>query len=149
MGKSREQRKEIMLEANILEALDHPYILSYRECYENKMEMLCIVTEYCEKGTLEDEIQRRKGDWYKGIAPQYFDNMEVLTLFTHILLAVKHLHNRKIIHRDLKAENIFVMENGELKVGDFGTSLQLNPTDKQCMTVIGQKQYISPEIFDH
>ena len=56
MKKTREQRREIMLEAYILEALDHPYILKYYECYENKMEMLCIVTEYCDKGTLEQEI---------------------------------------------------------------------------------------------
>ena len=44
-------------------------------------------------------------------------------MFTQILLAVKHLHNRKIIHRDLKAENIYIRENGDLIVGDLGHSL--------------------------
>ena len=45
-----------MKEPNILEALEFPYILKYMECFENKMEMLCIVTEFCNCGSLEEEI---------------------------------------------------------------------------------------------
>lgn len=43
-------------------------------------------------------------------------------------LAVKHIHDRKIIHRDLKCQNIFLMKSGRIKLGDFGIAKVLNNT---------------------
>ena len=64
-----------------------------------------------------------------------------------ICLALKHLHDRKILHRDLKSENIFSMNKGNLlKLGDFGISKNLSHTSAKAMTRIGTPYYLSPEL---
>lgn len=61
-------------------------------------------------------------------------------------MAVKHVHDRKILHRDLKTQNIFLMKNGMLKLGDFGIARLLNTTSDLATTVVGTPYYLSPEI---
>ncbi len=53
-------------------------------------------------------------------AKDYFTEDQVLYWFTQICLALKHCHDRKILHRDIKAQNIFLMKTGIIKLGDFG-----------------------------
>lgn len=59
---------------------------------------------------------------------QWFTEEQVLNWFTQICLAVKHCHDRKVIHRDLKAANIFLTKRGMCKLGDFGISRVLSNT---------------------
>jgi serine/threonine protein kinase len=66
-------------------------------------------------------------------------------MITQLLLGLKYLHNRKILHRDLSARNIFVDRDGDLKIGDFGTA-KLMTRDKY-KTIIGTLNYMSPEIL--
>lgn len=54
------------------------------------------------------------------VAKDYFSEDQILYWFTQICLALKHCHDRKILHRDIKAQNIFLMKNGIVKLGDFG-----------------------------
>ena len=61
-------------------------------------------------------------------------------------LALKHMHDRKIIHRDIKSENIFLNRDNTVKVGDFGISKSLASTLAQARTRIGTPYYLSPEI---
>lgn len=61
-------------------------------------------------------------------------------------LAVKHVHDRKILHRDIKAQNVFMVKNGLLKLGDFGIARVLNQTSEMAATVVGTPYYLSPEI---
>ena len=56
--------------------------------------------------------QREKGGW--------LTEDHILNLFTQICLAIKHIHDRKILHRDLKSQNIFLTRSGIAKLGDFG-----------------------------
>lgn len=77
---------------------------------------------------------------------QFFSEETVLTWFTQICLAVKHVHDRKILHRDIKAQNVFMMKNGLLKLGDFGIARVLNSTTDMAATVVGTPYYLSPEI---
>ena len=57
-----------------------------------------------------------------------FKQSQVLDWFTQICLAIKHIHDRKIIHRDLKTHNIFLTNEGKIKLGDFGIARPLNLT---------------------
>lgn len=70
----------------------------------------------------------------------------MLNWFTQICLAVKHVHDRKILHRDIKAQNVFMMKSGMLKLGDFGIARVLSTTSEMAATVVGTPYYLSPEI---
>lgn len=59
---------------------------------------------------------------------------------------MKHVHDRKILHRDLKTQNIFLTSNGMIKVGDFGIAKVLSNTKELARTQIGTPYYFSPEI---
>jgi NIMA (never in mitosis gene a)-related kinase len=61
-------------------------------------------------------------------------------------LALKHVHERKIIHRDIKTQNVFMMANGMAKLGDFGVARVMSNTKDMAATVIGTPYYLSPEI---
>jgi len=72
----------------------------------------------------------------------------ILHCFTQICLAIKHLHDRKIIHRDLKSQNIFMTQGGMVKLGDFGIARVLNSTRENAATIVGTPYYLSPEIVE-
>jgi NIMA (never in mitosis gene a)-related kinase len=61
-------------------------------------------------------------------------------------LGIKHIHDRKILHRDLKTQNIFMNQNGTVKIGDFGIARVLQHTYDCAQTAIGTPYYLSPEI---
>jgi NIMA (never in mitosis gene a)-related kinase len=63
-----------------------------------------------------------------------------------ICFAVKYLHDKKILHRDLKLSNIFISSNGDIKLGDFGIAKVLSNTDEFTKTIVGTPYYLSPEI---
>jgi len=70
----------------------------------------------------------------------------VLEWFTQICLGLKHIHDRKILHRDLKGQNIFLTKQGIVKIGDFGIAKVLSTTMQNARTVVGTPYYLSPEI---
>lgn len=61
-------------------------------------------------------------------------------------LGLKHIHDRKILHRDLKGQNVFLTKQGIVKIGDFGIAKVLKNTMQNAKTVVGTPYYISPEI---
>jgi|EP01049_Picozoa_sp_SAG25_P007204 NIMA (never in mitosis gene a)-related kinase len=71
----------------------------------------------------------------------------ILNWFVQICLAMKHVHDRKVLHRDIKTQNIFLTQGGTvIKVGDFGISKVLKDTDQKAKTQVGTPYYLSPEI---
>lgn len=61
-------------------------------------------------------------------------------------MAVLLIHNRNIIHRDIKAQNIFLTEDGLLKLGDFGISRRLDKKDHRATTACGTPYFMPPEV---
>ncbi|EAR89595.1 Serine/Threonine kinase domain protein (macronuclear) [Tetrahymena thermophila SB210] len=133
------EKQETVREAHILEALNHPCIVKFREVYKTK-KALCIVMDFCDGGDLAKKIQDYKG--------KFIPENQILDWFTQICLALKHIHDRKIVHRDLKTQNIFLMKDNALKVGDFGIAKVLRHTRENCKTMVGTPYYISPEILE-
>lgn len=82
--------------------------------------------------------KRQKGEW--------FTETEIMNWFLQICLALEHVHQRKILHRDLKSQNIFLTSNNTIKLGDFGISKVLENTMDVAMTVQGTPYYMSPEV---
>lgn len=98
------ERKETLREAKILEVLQHPNIVRFREVYKTKKGKLCIVMDYADGGDLQGRIKEKyKTREQNGGTLQYWDENHVLNWFTQICLALKHVHDRKILHRDLKS----------------------------------------------
>lgn len=74
---------------------------------------------------------------------------QILNLFTQICLAIKHIHDRKILHRDLKSQNVFLTKQGIVKLGDFGIAKVLQSTADHAKTIVGTPYYLSPEIIEN
>lgn len=140
---SDQEKKETLLEAKILEKLDHSNIIGFKEVFLAKKPTftLNIVTDYADGGDLNSKIKGQKG--------KHFSENQILDWFTQICLALKHIHDKKILHRDLKSQNIFMTENGMIKLGDFGIAKCLEYTWQKAMTVVGTPYYLSPEIVNN
>ncbi|XP_067451228.1 interferon-induced very large GTPase 1-like isoform X3 [Thunnus thynnus] len=95
--------------------------------------------DYCEGGDLLEKIKSQKGE--------LFSEDQILDWFVQICLALKHIHDRKILHRDIKPQNIFLTKDETVQLGDFGVSRVLNSSKELATTFIGTPLYLSPEIW--
>jgi NIMA (never in mitosis gene a)-related kinase len=120
----------------------HPYIIKFKEVYVTRSDKLVLVMEYAQGGDLSKRISEQKS---RG---RYFEEELILDWFTQICLAIKHVHDRKIIHRDIKGQNIFLTSTNKCKLGDFGIARALTSTLEKVKTVIGTPYYLSPEIIE-
>jgi NIMA (never in mitosis gene a)-related kinase 1/4/5 len=135
----RKQKEEALNEVHVLKSMRHPYIVTYRESFMDKR-CLCIVMDYADGGDMYGKIAKQKQSG-KG-----FPESMIIDWFVQICLAIKHMHDRKILHRDLKTQNVFLTSKGEVKIGDFGISRVLQHTYDCAQTAIGTPYYLSPEI---
>ena len=76
---------------------------------------------------------------------QYFEENELLDWFIQILLALKCIHEKKILHRDIRLSNIFLIKD-MAKLGNFGVAKSLSPTIKYAKTIVTKPQYLAPEV---
>ena len=135
---------EIQNEINILKTLSHPNIVKIYEFYDSPLNYY-IVTEFCKKGELFSYIKNE------------YKETQLSVLFYQVFSGLVYLHEKKILHRDLKLENIMVSEierdivTGEeyfwIKIIDFGTAkiFEKNRAEK---AVIGSSYYIAPEVLN-
>jgi len=72
----------------------------------------------------------------------------VQSYIAQIVNALKYLHQHKVIHRDLKLGNLFLNENMEIKLGDFGLATKLEYEGEKKKTICGTPNYIAPEILE-
>ncbi|XP_038182636.1 serine/threonine-protein kinase Nek1 isoform X9 [Arvicola amphibius] len=137
---SGKERQESRREVAVLANMKHPNIVQYKESFEENGS-LYIVMDYCEGGDLFKRINAQKG--------ALFQEDQILDWFVQICLALKHVHDRKILHRDIKSQNIFLTKDGTVQLGDFGIARVLNSTVELARTCIGTPYYLSPEICEN
>uniref|UniRef100_A0A669P7L2 Serine/threonine-protein kinase Nek11 n=1 Tax=Phasianus colchicus TaxID=9054 RepID=A0A669P7L2_PHACC len=132
---------EANLEAQLLSKLDHPAIVKFYASFVER-DSFCIITEYCEGGDLDYKIQEYKE------SGKLFTQRQIIEWFIQLLLGVNYMHERRILHRDLKTKNIF-LKNNLLKIGDFGVSCLLMGSCDLATTFTGTPYYMSPEALKH
>ncbi|KAL1254689.1 hypothetical protein QQF64_016918 [Cirrhinus molitorella] len=137
---SNKERQESRKEVAVLANMSHPNIVQYKESFEESG-CLYIVMDYCEGGDLFKKINNQRGT--------LFPEEQILDWFVQICLALKHVHDRKILHRDIKSQNIFLTKDGTIQLGDFGIARVLNSTVELARTCIGTPYYLSPEICEN
>ncbi|XP_023230020.1 serine/threonine-protein kinase SIK2-like isoform X4 [Centruroides sculpturatus] len=127
---------KVYREIQIMKLLSHPHIIKLYQVMETK-NMIYLVSEYASGGEIFDYIATH-GRMTETKARQRF---------WQILSAVQYCHNRRIVHRDLKAENLLLDSNMNVKIADFGFSNFYSVT-QQLATWCGSPPYAAPEVFE-
>ena len=143
-----EDKQQIFNEANIMKKLNHPNIILFKEVINDvKLDYVYIVMEYADDGDLNKKIKSRE-KMKCSENDKLFPEEVILKYFIQICKGLNYIHSKNIIHRDIKSQNIFLMKNGTIKIGDFGIAKTLTKTISNAMTVIGTPYYFSPEIIN-
>ena len=126
------------LEIALLRSLSHPNITRYYSSFVHERH-LHIVIEYAEGGDLSDAIRQQKG--------VLFPEPTIINWTKQLCSALAYIHGKRILHRDIKAQNVFLTgDRQNVKLGDFGVATLLQSTQAMAKTVIGTPHYLSPEI---
>ncbi|XP_056910976.1 misshapen-like kinase 1 isoform X1 [Takifugu flavidus] len=145
MDVTEEEEEEIKAEINMLKKYSHHRnIATYYGAFVKKSppghdDQLWLVMEFCGAGSVTDLVKNTKGsslkeDWIAYICRE-------------ILRGLSHLHAHKVIHRDIKGQNVLLTENAEVKLVDFGVSAQLDRTVGRRNTFIGTPYWMAPEVI--
>ena len=141
------ERNRIVQEINILRELHHPNIVKYYDrIIDHKNTKLYIVMEYCPGGDLSQLIKRNRK------INQYFSEDIIWKIFAQVSSALYACHTYKggiILHRDIKPSNIFIDQDNNIKLGDFGLSRILNQDISFAVSRVGTPYYMSPEQIDN
>ena len=116
--------------------ISHPFLLKLEYAFETK-DYLAFAMEYCSGGELFFHLRKVKR-MSEEMARFYF---------WEICLAIEYLHNRGIIYRDIKPENIFLDHEGHIRIGDFGLSKPDMDTNELTYSFCGSPEYMPPEII--
>ncbi|XP_043374173.1 serine/threonine-protein kinase Nek4 isoform X4 [Dermochelys coriacea] len=138
---SSRERKAAEQEAQLLSQLKHPNIVTYRESWEAEDGLLYIVMGFCEGGDLYHKLKEQKG--------KPLPENQVVEWFVQIAMALQYLHEKHILHRDLKTQNVFLTRTNIIKVGDLGIARVLENQYDMASTLIGTPYYMSPELFSN
>ncbi|KAK7500491.1 hypothetical protein BaRGS_00008398 [Batillaria attramentaria] len=131
----------VLKEASILSRLKHPHIVAFHDSFMDKdQQHVCIIQDYCDGGTLADRIQDAAS------SGNILREKQIMQWFIQIVMAVQYIHSQKVLHRDLKTENVFLTKKNVVKIGDFGISKILDSTIDVAKTVVGTPSYLSPEL---
>ena len=135
----RRGQQESVNEVKILASLDFPYIVKYFDSFiENKT--LHIVMEYCDKGDLSQAIRNQMG--------RLLPEPKVWKFFIQMCLGLEYVHSRKILHRDIKSMNVFLVRDDVIRIGDLGVAKVLANTAAFAHTMVGTPYYLSPELCE-
>jgi len=145
MDVTEDEEEEIKLEINVLKKYSHHrniatyYGAFIKKSPPGKDDQLWLVMEYCGAGSVTDLVksmkaQSLKEDWIAYICRE-------------VLRGLTHLHACKVIHRDIKGQNVLLTDNAEVKLVDFGVSAQLDRTIGRRNTFIGTPYWMAPEVI--
>ncbi|XP_055088521.1 serine/threonine-protein kinase PLK1 isoform X1 [Periophthalmus magnuspinnatus] len=130
------QREKMSSEIAIHKSLNHPNVVGFHGFFEDD-DFVFVVLELCRRRSLLELHKRRKA----------VTEPEARYLMMQLLKGVQYLHNNRIIHRDLKLGNIFLNDDMDLKIGDFGLATKIEFDGERKKTLCGTPNYIAPEVL--
>ncbi|CAA9994528.1 unnamed protein product [Nesidiocoris tenuis] len=145
MDVTEDEEEEIKLEINVLKKYsNHRNIATYYGAFikmsaPGKDDQLWLVMEYCGAGSVTDLVKSTKG--------QSLKEEWIAYICREILRGLSYLHTNKVIHRDIKGQNVLLTDNAEVKLVDFGVSAQLDRTIGRRNTFIGTPYWMAPEVI--
>jgi len=133
---SEKMQAKFFGEIQVQKTMVHPNIVRFVECFEDTRNIYLIL-ELCPNKSLVEMLRRR----------QRMTEPETRLFMLQTLGALKYMHGKRVIHRDLKLGNIFLDEGMNIKIGDFGlAALLVSDTDRKT-TMCGTPNYIAPEVL--
>ena len=135
------ERQNSLNEIRLLASINHKNIISYKESFYNEEnQTLNIILEYADDGDLQTKIISKKKFGC------FFEEKTIWSIFIQMVKGLNELHKKKIIHRDLKSVNIFLMKNGVCKLGDLNVAKVVE--NGLLRTQTGTPYFASPEIWE-
>lgn len=139
---AEDEVEDIIQEISILSELHSPYVTQYHGSYLKGSD-LWIVMEFCSGGSCGDLMK-----------PGLIGEEYISIIIRELLLGLEYLHGDKKLHRDIKAANVLLGANGQVKLADFGVSGQLSATMTKKNTFVGTPFWMAPEVikqsgYDH
>ena len=131
-----ENMKKILYETNLMQKLNHPNITKILEMFEDD-KFIFIIMEYINGGNLFSFVKKRRK------LPEKIAKI----LYKQIILGIKHIHSKNIVHRDIKLENILIDLNNTVKICDFGIGVILDSENQLLYDQCGTPMYMAPEIL--
>ena len=138
---SKRQQESSVNEVRILASIHHQNVISYKEAFwDDNTSSLNIVMEYADDGDLYTKLKKMKQEKI------FFEEKKIWDYAIQLIQGLKSLHDKNIMHRDLKSENIFLFKkNSQCKIGDMNVSKVLK--EKLLRTQTGTPYYASPEVW--
>lgn len=138
-GLSDSERKDALNEAEVMSQIQHQHVIRYYSSFLED-DTLSILMEYAPGGDLGQTIKRAKASGTPLSEDLLWDYL------IQICSGLKHIHEQRILHRDIKPQNIFLDAQGTIKIGDFGLGRILGPNSAFARTAVGTPLYFSPEL---
>ena len=137
---NEKERIAIQDEVNLLKQLKHPNIVTYKDSFFDSDNCLNIVMVFCELGDMYTKIHKQKGD--------FFPEEQILLWLAQLCLALSYVHDKQILHRDIKTQNIFIQNEHTIRIGDFGIAKGYNQNQDLGGSLIGTPLYMAPEVYN-
>nr|CAD7260295.1 unnamed protein product [Timema shepardi] len=135
-GRTDKELRSLRQECEIQRNLNHPNIIEMLDSFETDTEIV-VVTEYADKGL--HEILSTEG---------YLSEERVQKIVCDLLSALYYLHSRRVLHRDLKPQNVLMEASGVAKLCDFGFARNMTTGTHVLTSIKGTPLYMAPELIE-